>query len=78
MNNCVTRSIALAIATLWSSGCATTGSDGCPALVNYAPEVSARLAEEIESMAPGMITPDIITDYFVLRQQVRACRQEGP
>ena len=78
MNNFAMPPIALAIATLWSSGCAPTGSDGCPVLVNYAPEVSARLAEEIESMAPGMITPDIIADYFVLRQQVRACRQEGP
>jgi hypothetical protein len=78
MNSFVTPPIALAIAAIWSSACAPTASSGCPPLVAYPPALAARLAEEIESMGPDMVTPDIVADYLVLREQVRICRQDGP
>ncbi len=77
MNSFGRRLAALAIATSLSSGCAATVSSPCPPLVNYDENSTEKLASEIEAMQPGMVTPSVIADYMLLREQVRACRQEG-
>ena len=78
MSNFAPPTIVLGIAALWSAGCASAVSSACPPLVEYPPALTERLALEIESMGDTMVTPEIITDYLVLREQVRACRQDGP
>ena len=70
--------IALAIATTLCAACAPTGSSPCPPLVEYSHERSERLADEIAAMDEGAVTPGIVADYFVLRRQVRACREAWP
>jgi hypothetical protein len=78
MNNWTARPAALAIAASLCAGCAGTGSNACPPLIDYTREFARALALEVEAMGADMVTPDAIADYLVLRDQVRACRQEGP
>ena len=77
MSNFGRRLGVLATVASLSSGCGATVSSPCPPLVNYTEDFSRKLAKEIEAMLPGMVTPDVIADYMTLRDQVRACRQEG-
>ncbi len=61
------------------AGCATAGSDPaavCPPVVDYAPDVQARVAGEMEVASADAAWPDMIVDYGVLRAAVRACRDE--
>jgi hypothetical protein len=77
MSNWNARLAALAIATSSCAGCGATGSSPCPPLVDYDSQFASALAEEIEAMGKDVVTPTAIADYMLLREQVRACRQEG-
>lgn len=64
--------IALLTSTIWLAGCATTSS--CPPLPEYSPLFREELAKEIEQMPQGSAVLRAMEDYYVLRQQVKACR----
>ena len=71
------RRVALAIATIWLSGCATVGSDGvatgCPPVVEYSREFQARAAEELALLPEGSAIAEMLADYAVMREQARSC-----
>lgn len=76
------RRVALALATTWLSGCATgvseVGSLGaCPPVVEYSPEFQARAAEELALLPEDSAIVGMISDYAVMREQVRACEISG-
>ena len=80
---CWTRpQTALVIVMLFSSGCAGVGSDAppsaCPPVVKYSPAEQARVAEEVAALPEGALIVEWLTDYAVLRDQVRACRRVSP
>lgn len=63
-----------AVLTVSLTGCATAASDPvCPDLYEYSPEDQKRLADEFEAMPDGSITRRVITDYGVIRAQIREC-----
>ena len=68
---------ALAIATIFLTGCATAGSDtppgACPPVVAYSQPEQMRVAEEVAALPEGALIPDWLADYAVLRDQARAC-----
>ena len=66
------RNLAI-IAVLFLGACASYVS-ACPPPVEYSPETSARLADELEALPPESIIPGIIGDYRLLREQLRACQ----
>lgn len=76
---CSTRRLAaLAIATISLTGCATVRSeDGrlatCPPVVEYGREFQARAAEELALLPEGSAVAEMLSDYAVMREQVRAC-----
>jgi hypothetical protein len=74
------RRVALVLATIWLSGCATVGSDvgslgPCPPVVEYSRALQARAAEEVKLLPNGSAVVEMISDYAVLREQVRACER---
>jgi len=65
------------IAMLWLTGCAMGGSDivaPCPPVVDYTAADQARAANEVEALPEGTVIVQMLGDYAVLRDQVRACR----
>jgi len=75
---CWTRpQTALAIATLFLSGCAGVGSDtspsACPPVVAYSEAEQARVADEVAALPEGTVIVGWLADYAVLRDQARAC-----
>ncbi len=69
---------ALAIATSLLSGCATVGSEPgiatvCPPVVEYSREFQARAAEELARLPHGSAIAEMLSDYAVIRDQVRMC-----
>jgi uncharacterized protein YceK len=71
--------VALAIATISLTGCATVASDGggleaCPPVVEYGGEFQARAAEELALLPEGSAVAEMLSDYAVMREQARACR----
>ena len=69
--------VALLIATLWLSACATVSSDArvpCPPVVPYSANDQARAAAEIEALSEGSVVVRMLSDYAVMRDQARACR----
>lgn len=73
------RLAALAIVTSLLSGCATVGSDGsgpraCPPIIEYGGEFQVRAAEELGMLTEGSAIAEMLADYYVLRDQARACR----
>ena len=75
------RCIALGLVTIWLSGCATVSSDGsglatCPPVVEYSSEFQARAAEELALLPEGSAVAEMLADYAVMREQVRACRPD--
>ncbi|EDP61594.1 hypothetical protein BAL199_07908 [alpha proteobacterium BAL199] len=70
------RLAVLAIATSLLAGCATARSDGggCPPVPAYSREFLARAAEEMERLPAGSAVEQMLTDYWVLREQARSCR----
>ena len=72
------RRVALVLATIWLSGCATVGSDGggpgaCPPVVGYGNEFQARAAEELALLPEGSAVAEMLADYAVMRDQARLC-----
>ncbi len=62
---------------LWLTGCAMGGSDiaaPCPPVVDYTAADQARAADEVEALPEGTVIAQMLGDYAVLRDQVRACR----
>ena len=78
---CLTLQLAgLVVATSWLAGCATGSSDTpgivCPPVVEYSPELQARAADELALLPDGAAIVEMLGDYAVMREQVRACRSE--
>lgn len=72
------RRVALVLATIWLSGCATVSSDGsgpgaCPPVVEYSNEYQARAAEELALLPDGSAIAEMLADYAVMRGQARVC-----
>ena len=72
------RLAVLAITTSLLSGCATVRSENrnlatCPPEVEYGREFQARAAEELALLPKGSALADMLSDYAVMRDQVRAC-----
>lgn len=71
------QQIGLVIATLFLSGCAGVGFDrspsACPSVVNYSRAEQARAAEEVTALPDGAVIVGWLSDYAVLRDQVRGC-----
>lgn len=72
------RRVALVLATIWLSGCATVRSEGravriCPPAVDYSREFQARAAEELARLPEGSAIEEMLGDYAVMREQARAC-----
>ena len=70
---------ALAIATIWLTGCATAGFevggvDTCPPVVEYSREFQARASNELAQLPDGSAVVEMMGDYAVMRDQVRSCR----
>ena len=62
---------------LWLCACATAGSDGqapCPPVVEYSRVDETRTAEEVAALPEGAMLVRMLSDYAVLREQVRACQ----
>ena len=72
--------IGLAIAANLLSACATGGSDGrapCPPIVDYTSAERERAAGEVEALPEDSMIVRMLSDYVVLRDQVRACQQNN-
>ena len=76
------RRVALVLATIWLSGCATDASDvgslgACPPVVEYSPESQARAAEELALLPEGSAVAEMLADYAVIREQARMCNSNA-
>ena len=49
------------------------GSVACPPVVGYAAELQARAAAEVDALPAGSAVAGLLSDYAVMRDQVRAC-----
>jgi hypothetical protein len=68
------RTAVLVTAASLLAGCAP-GSSSCPPVVEYDPRTLLQVAEELDRLGPDSATGELIADYSVLREQLRACRQ---
>ena len=62
---------------LWLTGCAMGGSETrppCPPVVEYTGADQARAANEVEALTDGTVIVRMLSDYAVLRDQVRTCQ----
>ncbi len=64
----------IAILSALLSGCATARSNGCPPLVAYPREFTARAASEYGRLPQASALKTLITDYGKMRD---ACRAVG-
>lgn len=77
---CLMRQLAvLVIVTISLTGCATVASDLrvttiCPPVVEYSREFQARAADELNLLPEASAVQDMLTDYAVVRDQLRACK----
>ena len=70
----------LVIATLSLTACATAPSRPsvvCPPVAAYDRAFQARLADEIQRLPPGAALERAMLDYARLRDQARACTNQG-
>lgn len=72
------RLAVLTVAMSWLTGCATVGFENgsaaaCPPVVEYSPAFQARAAEELARLPNGSAVVEMMGDYAVMREQVRAC-----
>ena len=68
------RLAALTLAPSLLIGCATSGSDSCPPVPEYAPALRAEAIEELSLLPPDSAIERMLADYAVMRMQSRACR----
>ena len=78
MTNWKSPLVVLAIAASLLTGCATARSDGapCPPVVPYSRDFLTRAADELDSLPSGSAIEQMLADYQVMRDQVRACREQ--
>jgi hypothetical protein len=65
------------IAMLWLSACAMGGSETrapCPPVVEYTSAEQAHAADEVEALPEGAVVVRMLSDYAMLRDQVRTCQ----
>lgn len=78
---CWKRLLIVPIATLSLTGCLTAGSSRavvvCPPVVEYAPALQARAAEELASLPAHSAIAVLLSDYAVMRDQARVCAGAG-
>jgi len=71
------RLAALVIVTSLLSACATVSSERvvgvCPPVVEYDAEFQTRAAEEVQALPEGSAIVKMLSDYAVMREQMRAC-----
>jgi hypothetical protein len=72
------QGVALGLAAIWLSGCATGGSDvggigRCPHVVEYGRKFQARVAAELALLSEGSAIAEMLADYAVMRKQASAC-----
>jgi len=72
------RRVALGLATIWLSGCATGASDvaslgACPPVVEYSRAFQEQAAEELALLPEGSAIAEMLSDYAVMREQARVC-----
>lgn len=72
------RRVALFLATIWLSGCATGNSEvvspgACPPVVEYSRQFQAWAAEQLALLPEGSAIEEMLSDYAVMRQQARVC-----
>jgi len=65
------------------TACATGGSElrvvpVCPPVVEYSREFQARAADELSLLPESSAFAEMLSDYAVIRDQARACRQRHP
>ncbi|AXS40994.1 hypothetical protein [Breoghania sp. L-A4] len=70
--------VALVLATIWLSGCATGASDvgslgACPPVIEYSREFQARAAKELVPLPEESVIAEMLSDYAVMREQAGAC-----
>lgn len=76
-DGCWRRRLAvLVIATSWLTGCAMSGFEAggaavCPPVVENRRELQARAAEELALLPDGSAIVEMMSDYAVMRDQVR-------
>ena len=72
------QAAALAAAMILLNGCARVDfeveSGACPPVVEYSRAEQALIAAQLAAMPEGALILDWLSDYFVLRDQARACR----
>lgn len=69
----------IAIVFLGLAGCSTASSSGstavvCPPLRSYSEDFRKRAVAEMELLPDKSAVEEMLTDYAVLRQQIRACQ----
>jgi len=71
------RLAALVLVTSLLSACATVSSERftgvCPPVVEYDAEFQTRAAEEVQALPEESAVVDMLSDYAVMREQVRGC-----
>jgi hypothetical protein len=72
------RRVALVLATIWLSGCATVASDvgglgACPPGVEYDRGLQARAAKKLAGLPEGSAIAEMLSDHAVMREQAQAC-----
>jgi hypothetical protein len=72
------RRVALVLATIWLSGCATGASDvgrlgACPPVVEYSRAFQTRAAEELALLPEDSAIAEMLSDYAVMREQALLC-----
>ena len=71
------RLAALVIVASLLSACATVGSERatgvCPPVVEYDDGFQAKAAEEVQALPEGSAIVEMLSDYAVMREQVRGC-----
>ena len=73
------RRVALVLATISLTGCATVSSEGggnesCPPVVEYSRELQARAAKDLAQLPERSAIAEMLADYSVMRGQARLCR----
>jgi hypothetical protein len=69
--------VVLVIGTSWLTGCATAGFEAnrvaaCPPVLEYSREFQTQAAEELAMLPDRSVVVEMMGDYAVLREQVRA------
>ena len=55
-------------------GSAVASAAGCPPVRNYSDEFRKRAVAELDLLPANSAVEEMLTDYAVLRQQIRACQ----